>query len=222
MKVLITSGGTREYIDDVRIITNISTGGLGAIIAPLFLNKGHDVTYLSSKTAIQPKTACKNLIRLVECDSVKEVYEAMKTIVPSVDLVIHAMAMSDFTFESPQAPVKLKSNDPEAFIEYMREHIRMAPKVIANVKIWNPNAKLVGFKFESGSTHEELVRAAMKQMQSCGCDWVVANDKQEMKKESSHIAYIISSTGKDEVRCTSKHDIAAKLYREVTASLIQN
>jgi len=37
MKVLITSGGTREYIDDVRVLTNISTGKLGATIANTFL-----------------------------------------------------------------------------------------------------------------------------------------------------------------------------------------
>ncbi len=49
MRILVTSGGTSEYIDDVRIITNISTGKLGAKIAYAFLRAGHEVIYLHGK-----------------------------------------------------------------------------------------------------------------------------------------------------------------------------
>ena len=47
MKILITSGGTTEKIDDVRGITNHSTGYLGKEIAELFLAKGHQVTLVT-------------------------------------------------------------------------------------------------------------------------------------------------------------------------------
>jgi len=43
MKILITSGGTREYIDDVRVLTNLSSGRLGAVIADEAVKLGHDV-----------------------------------------------------------------------------------------------------------------------------------------------------------------------------------
>jgi len=49
MKILITSGGTREYIDDVRVFTNISSGKLGTINANKFKNDGHEVHYICTK-----------------------------------------------------------------------------------------------------------------------------------------------------------------------------
>lgn len=55
MKILITSGGTTEKIDDVRGITNHSTGYLGKEIAELFLAKGHQVTLVTVKTAVKPE-----------------------------------------------------------------------------------------------------------------------------------------------------------------------
>jgi phosphopantothenoylcysteine synthetase/decarboxylase len=54
MKILVTSGGTTEYIDEVRVLTNISTGNLGSIIADTFAKHGFEVTYLSSKSSILP------------------------------------------------------------------------------------------------------------------------------------------------------------------------
>ena len=55
MKILITSGGTTEKIDAVRGITNHSTGYLGKEIAELFLAKGHQVTLVTTKTAVKPE-----------------------------------------------------------------------------------------------------------------------------------------------------------------------
>ena len=54
MKILITSGGTTEKIDAVRGITNHSTGTLGKYIAELFLNNGHEVSLVTTKSAVKP------------------------------------------------------------------------------------------------------------------------------------------------------------------------
>ena len=56
MKILITSGGTTEKIDAVRGITNHSTGYLGKEIAELFLAKSHQVTLVTTKTAVKPES----------------------------------------------------------------------------------------------------------------------------------------------------------------------
>ncbi|WP_304296819.1 phosphopantothenoylcysteine decarboxylase domain-containing protein, partial [Streptococcus sobrinus] len=55
MKILITSGGTSEKIDQVRSITNHASGNLGKIIAELFLQKGHQVTLVTTKSAVKPQ-----------------------------------------------------------------------------------------------------------------------------------------------------------------------
>lgn len=68
MKILITSGGTTEKIDDVRGITNHSTGYLGKEIAELFLAKGHQVTLVTVKTAVKPEP--KENLKITEITNV--------------------------------------------------------------------------------------------------------------------------------------------------------
>ena len=94
MKILITSGGTTEKIDDVRGITNHSTGYLGKEIAELFLAKGHQVTLVTVKTA------GLNLNQRKSKDKQKlpaAVSQKMEPLVKEHDVLIHSMAVSDYT-----------------------------------------------------------------------------------------------------------------------------
>lgn len=212
MNILITSGGTMEYIDDVRVMTNISTGALGCVIAETFLAHDHKVMYLHGRSAKIPDPY-KNLTMAI-VTSAQDAYDALKVLVPRYDVVIHAMAVSDFTFKRDIA-LKCKSSDPEAFIDYMRQSITKNPKIIGEIKKWNPKALLVGFKFEVGIQHEELIALAQESIAKNGCDLVVANDKVEMKENKVHVAYIVSSSALDldvpEYRVLGKEAIAKEL-----------
>jgi phosphopantothenate--cysteine ligase len=224
MKILITSGGTSEYIDDVRILTNISTGKLGAKIADKFLlgaSKIHPVSYIHGKCAVLPQWVEDNKYRrpplngldLYPVGSVAELMSTMEGLVPTHDVIIHAMAVSDFGFRRDKS-IKLKSNDPQAFIDYMRDNITVNPKVISHIKKWNPKAILVGFKFEVGKNPDELYEIASESMRKNKCDLVVANDKEEMVRERKHVAYIIDRMGRT-TYCAGKDDIATKLVNLV-------
>jgi phosphopantothenate-cysteine ligase len=208
MKVLITSGGTMEYVDDVRVLTNISTGKLGAKLAEVFSEK-HDVFYLHSKTAVMPSKEGKTPAAYIQANSAQEVFDAMKELVPQMDVVIHAMAVSDFTFDR-SIPVKLKSNDPIAFIDSMRSRIKMNPKIIQHVKEWNPNVLLFGFKFEVGLTKEDLIQTALDAIAKTKADYTLANDKEMMKKEGKHVAFLINKNG-NMCELFSKEEIANKI-----------
>lgn len=197
-RVLVTSGGTSEYIDDVRVLTNISTGRLGAIIAETLEAAGHTVTYLCARSAVLPTRSTSathadnyspNVV-VSTCTDVKSLMEKMEILVPEHDIIIHAMAVSDFGFKRDK-PVKLKSNDPQAFIQHMKENIVINPKILPLIKKWNPDCKVVSFKFEVGRTFEQLAAQALYSMTSTSGDLVVANDKDEMKREQQHIAYIM-------------------------------
>lgn len=191
MRVLITSGGTMEYIDDVRILTNVSSGRLGSMIADSFIAAGHDVTYLHSRTAIKPNNyKCKR----VEANSVKDVFAAMKEHVPNVDIVIHAMAISDYYFERDN-PTKVSGSDVDAFADFIRENARVSPKIISKIKSWNSAVSLIGFKFTVGQTKEELIEIAKASANRNGCDMVVANDKKQMKAANTHLAFFVKPDG---------------------------
>ena len=213
MKILITSGGTIEHIDEVRTITNISTGRLGSQIANMFLflpNKIEKIYYVCSKGTILPSVDNK-VIEIVYANSANEVYNIMEKLVPKVDVVIHSMAVSDFGFKPSN--IKLKSNDLQGFKDSIIERIVVNPKIISFVKKWNPAATLIGFKFEVNKSHEELIDVAYETLQKNNCDFVVANDKQEMKDNNQHIAYIIDKN-KEVLKCANKFDIALNLVEK--------
>jgi phosphopantothenate-cysteine ligase len=138
----------------------------------------------------------------------------MKELVPEMDVVIHCMAVSDFAFKP--ISTKLKSNDPLAFIESMKERIYQTPKILKEIKTWNPNCKLISFKFEVGLTPEELIEVATKSGLDNNCDIVIANDKAQMTKEKKHIAYAIDPHNiENQVILYNKQEIAEFIYNQI-------
>ena len=96
MKVLITSGGTTEKIDEVRKIKNMASGMLGSLIAEEFLKQSEaDITYVCSRDAITP---ADSEIETVKIESVSELAKALTKLLMEnkFDAVIHAMAVSDY------------------------------------------------------------------------------------------------------------------------------
>ena len=192
--ILVTSGGTQEYIDDVRVLTNVSSGKLGATIADQLYQNGANVFYVCGKNSVLP------LIEPGKCYVVRtanDALDAMKMIIfnqgNDIHAVVHSMAVSDFTFKRDK-PVKCKSSDPEAFIEYMRQTITPNPKIISQIKAWKKNLILIGFKFEVGATLTRLVTLARESIHKNGCDMVVINDKKEMEKTGKHLARFVTPT----------------------------
>lgn len=213
-RIIITAGGTEEYIDDVRVLTNISTGKLGYKIGQcLSALKGIKIYYIHSRNAKVPQFV-ESDITAIEVRTAKDTFDTIEKLMSDVkiDAIIHAMAVSDFTFKRDGA-VKLKSNDPEAFIDYMRSTITKNPKIISYIKKWDPETILVGFKFEVGVSKEELIRLSKESIKNNGCDLVISNDKIEMQKANEHIAHftfsnlyedfsknqILTVTGKDNI-----------------------
>ena len=206
-KIIVTAGGTKEYIDDVRVLTNISTGKLGSINAEQFSND-FEVHYVAPKSAFMPKQSDNIIIHTIT--DVASVMKIMEELVPQMDIVIHSMAVSDFGFKPISE--KLKSNDPEAFIVSLKNRIFKTPKILSQIKKWNPNCFLVSFKFEVGLEHDKLIDIARKSMIDNDCDLVVANDKTEMVKNKTHIAYIINNYDKYEMIVNDKENISNVLY----------
>ena len=101
VNILITSGGTSEQIDDVRKITNSSTGSLGASIADAFKEKCKDsnILYLCAESAIRPKSEDINIETITGVLSLRNAVEKAceKT---CFDIIIHCMAVSDYMVRS--------------------------------------------------------------------------------------------------------------------------
>lgn len=178
MKILITSGGTDVPIDDVRKISNMSSGKYGAEIASVFFEKLHDVLYFSSKNAIKPiinhyaDTGSYNQLFFKDYESYLSNFQKKDSL--PYDIIISAAAVSDYILDKTEG--KISSDNDELVIR-----LKKAPKVLPLIREAAPNAFLVGFKLLVSPTPSE-VETAVKKVFSNGADIVVYNDLTEIRK----------------------------------------
>lgn len=204
MKIMITAGGTSERIDDVRTITNSSTGRLGYAVGKAFAEKYRDdiekIYYLHGKRASYPDY---DNIEPVEIEGVADLQEAMERILKAdkIDAVIHAMAVSDYVVKEVTTLDRiqgkdggesggLSGNNISSDIDDLVIHMKRSPKVIGKIKGWSEDSVLVGFKLLSGVPHEELIDVGFRLMEKNGCDFVLANDLREIGSDF-HKGYLI-------------------------------
>ena len=224
MNILITSGGTSEKIDQVRSITNHSTGRLGKMIAEHCLANGAYVTLLTTSKAVKPAPHEKLTIKMIE--DTEQLLTAMKELVPSHDVLIHSMAVSDYKpvymvgFEEV-----LASSDLAEFLEkrnseskissaddYQVLFLKKNPKIIGKVKEWNPNIRLIGFKLLVGVSKEELLATARASLEKNQAELIVANDLTEISSGQHH-AYLLGAVTITEA--FSKAEIAEQLLSHI-------
>jgi len=101
MNVLVTAGGTIEPIDNVRSITNTGTGKLGSLIADEFLSDSavDHLFYICTKNAVKPQNPNADIVFI---KSVSDLENCVRQILNDneIDIIIHSMAVSDFTVRS--------------------------------------------------------------------------------------------------------------------------
>ncbi|NQP53202.1 phosphopantothenate--cysteine ligase [Streptococcus suis] len=217
MKLLITSGGTSESIDQVRAITNHASGNLGKIIAEQALSIGHEVTLVTTKQAVKPEPQ-KNLT-IIEISNVESLKSTLEPLIKTHQALIHSMAVSDYTpvymtgLEEVQATEDISSlldkKNTESKIsskdDYQVLFLKKTPKVISFVKKWNPTLQLIGFKLLVDVSKEELFAVARQSIERNDADYILANDLTDIKG-NQHIAYLVDKTS--EVRVNTKEEIA--------------
>lgn len=224
MKILITSGGTREKIDQVRSITNHSTGQLGKQIAEKFLAANQEVTLVTTASAVKPEP--HPLLTIIEISNVESLKEILEPLVKTHHTLIHSMAVSDYTpvymtdldevKQTAQLETLLEKQNTENKIsskaDYQVLFLKKTPKVISYVKEWNPAIQLIGFKLLVDVSKEELFSVARASLTRNQADYILANDLKDIK-EGQHIAYLVNQT--DEIRVETKEAIADLIVDKV-------
>ena len=161
MHFLITAGGTREYIDPVRFISNASSGRMGYALARAALKAGHKVALISASD-LQPPVG----VDFVGADSAAEMFEAVKKFFNKCDCLIMAAAVADYTVARP-AKSKIKKT---------RESVTIKLKPTTDILKWaakhkKKNQMIAGFALE-----EKNLRAnAEKKLKEKNLDMIIAN-----------------------------------------------
>jgi phosphopantothenate-cysteine ligase len=196
MNIIITAGGTIEPIDTVRGITNFATGRLGSLLAERLANEtGRHIIYVHGKNAALPKHPAIEDHPIGSAQDLKEKLHALCGSRP-IDMIIHSMAVSDYTVASVTAPngSVLKDDKISSSHEELILHLRKTPKIIADLRQLAPNALLIGFKLLSGTTKEELITRAQELLLQNKCDYVIANALEEISGDT-HRAYLVDAAG---------------------------
>lgn len=214
MKVLVTSGGTREPLDAARFLTNLSTGATGAALAEALAARGCGVLCLCAAAGKKPAGAG---IRLAEFSSFGDLDAALKAALAAetFDAVIHLAAVSDYSpalIEAggekflPGPETKLDSSAPELRVTFRRNF-----KILDRIKTYaaaagRPEPLLVGFKLTAGAGPEKI---AAKVRALAAADLVVHNDLAEMKR--GHVFHLYRD-GAPAGRCAGPAELAGKLF----------
>jgi phosphopantothenoylcysteine decarboxylase/phosphopantothenate--cysteine ligase len=166
-KVLMTAGPTIEYIDPVRVITNQSTGKTGVLLAAELVSAGAKVTLVYGPGKEEPPKGAK----VIRVDTAKAMFDTVRDeLKKKFDIVILAAAVSDYIPETTNKS-KIKSSQKQIVVK-----LKQAPKIIDQIKKWQKNLFLVGFKSEANVSKENLLQKAREKLRESNADLIVAND----------------------------------------------
>ncbi|MBN2313319.1 MAG: phosphopantothenoylcysteine decarboxylase [Sedimentisphaerales bacterium] len=181
MRILITAGGTHEYIDPVRFISNASSGRMGYALARAALKAEHTVTLVTAPTSLRIPNGAK----VIRVETAAQMFEAVKKHFRLCDCLIMAAAVADYT---PARPAKTK-------IKKTGQSVTLTLKPTTDILKWAGKHKnegrrtkddrriIVGFALED----KALRTRAEKKMRNKNLDMIVANSPSVIGAEKSNV-----------------------------------
>ncbi len=203
LKILVTCGPTWVPIDQVRVISNASTGLMGHAIADAFIKQGASVTLLEGPVTHVWYNAKVQVVKYCFFDELS--FQFKRLLKQRFDAVIHAAAVSDYKVMNA-SNVKLDSSTA------LTLRLTATPKLIEWVKKVSPQSFLVSFKLESSLT--KAVSEAKRQIKHLNGDLVVANCSGKR-----YAAWLIDRRGQVMLKTVDKKVLANQLAEIVTYHL---
>lgn len=202
IKILVTAGGTREAIDDVRFIGNRSSGKQGLAIAKVAKSRGAQVTLI----AVNVDTSKLFGIEAIQVTNTAQLSQELDKFFPKTDVLIMAAAVSDARPASVSG--KLKKND------YRAIELEQTPDLLAHLSQKKKQQIMVGFAAEESGN---LLSEGSRKLSTKGLDLIYANDIAEGKLFGADqtSGYLIDEKSSTEVAMTTKESLANLLLDKV-------
>ncbi len=179
MRLLVTAGATREPLDEVRFVSNVSSGATGAALADGLLALGHDVALLRGESSAKPQ-------QVHDCETFSSCADLLAKLqrrlaAGGFDAVIMTAAVADYRPDLARSG-KIRSDAEELVVRLVRN-----PKILPQLKAMSPRAlRVVGFKFTVGADAEAAREAVAAQWVAGGVDLTVHNDLHEIRGARLH------------------------------------
>ncbi|MDH3365677.1 MAG: bifunctional phosphopantothenoylcysteine decarboxylase/phosphopantothenate--cysteine ligase CoaBC [Thermoplasmata archaeon] len=172
--VLVIAGSTEEQVDDIRLITNKSSGETGIELAKAAYERGANVELWMGRCDVAVPLYLKTT-RFSSTASLKELVDGMS----ERDIVLFPAAVSDYSPDRYSG--KIPSTD-----EFITLTLRRNPKLIDSVKA----KTVVGFKAQSRIEDDILVAEAEDLIRRSGCAFVVANKVEQVSSGSTRVLMV--------------------------------
>ena len=220
INVLVTAGSTVEYIDSVRILTNLSSGKMGLNIAQQCLDKCFNVTFFYGHGSLNiPDDPRMNIIRIKTTEEMLKVVKE-RILNEKQHIVFHAAAVADFSIlhSSKKRPNKMDTRNGT-------KTIKLVPttKIVDKIKQFDNKIFLVAFKAEYGISKELLVKRALAKLNECNGDLIVANDVSrkgcDFGSDTNEVYIIDKEKDIIHIPLESKKEIARNLLKIVCKKL---
>ena len=204
-KVLVTAGATRESIDPVRFITNHSSGKMGTALAKAAMLRGAEVTLVAAHMETTPPM----FVEVVPVKNAQDMFEAVTSRAPEMDIIIKAAAVSDYT-PAAVADSKMKKKDGELSIE-----LRRTQDILKHLGANKREGQfLCGFSMET----DNVIENSRKKLSSKNCDMICANSLRTAGAGfgvDTNIITLITADGETELALMSKDDAAHEILNVI-------
>lgn len=200
-KVIITAGACYEMIDDVRAITNLSSGKMGLALAFAYYLRGFDVTLISSAQNLPKSMENLEFLSFKNSADLLEILKNKK--LAKDDLLVMAAAISDY-IPSQKAKGKIKKSGANLNLE-LKENI----DILSSLK--ELKCKKIGFKMEMDE--QSALSSAKNMLENKALDAVCLNVLKAQNyfgSEQNEVLFITKNSQKM-LKLASKHEIAAQI-----------
>ncbi|MDX6397406.1 MAG: phosphopantothenoylcysteine decarboxylase / phosphopantothenate---cysteine ligase [Gaiellaceae bacterium] len=205
-RMLVSAGGTREPLDDIRFIGNRSSGRMGAAIAAEAQRRGADVTLLASNLAVPPPAG----VEIVQTPTAADLEREARERSGAADVVVMAAAVGDYRPATPIVGKRAKTGDT-----WSLELVPTAD-VLAQLGEQERNGQvLVGFGAESGDAGLDRKR---RMLADKNLDLVVYNDVSVAGigfDATDNEVTLVTRSGERQLARAPKEQIAAGIVDEV-------
>ena len=212
-KVLMAAGPTIEHIDPVRVITNLSSGKTGVLLASELISAGAKVTFVYGPGEEKPPKGAK----IINVESSNDMHEAIRReLKKKFDIVIMAAAIADYV------PVQASRNKIKSSKSQLKISLKKSPKIIDQIKKYQKSVFLVGFKAESNVSKNQLIKSAQKKLRDSSSDMIVANDigsPRYKKNPQNNQVIIINSKKVLSTSWVNKQKIAKFIRKQIESNI---
>ena len=211
LKIIVTAGPTREYIDSIRFISNASSGLMGCEVAAAAAD-AHDVTLLIGGGGVPAGIAPRlESVRVAPFGGAGDLKEKLIRLFDDCDVLVMAAAVGDFRPTEPFEGKIPRSGGPLT--------LRLEPTedILASLGAGKRSDQIVvAFAVEDGP-REQIEAKALAEMEAKGADCVVVNTPSAMGCDESEACILIGDGAGLPWACRPKAVLACEIVRLIEA-----